>query len=41
VAAGFEIGLQTVNPDGTGRAWVSALRFEDHQQEWGTLAALP
>jgi TolB protein len=41
VAAGFEMGLQTVNPDGTGRAWVSSLRFEEHQPEWGTLAALP
>lgn len=39
-AAGFEMGLQTVNPDGTGRAWVSPLRFEEHQPEWGTLAPI-
>ena len=38
---GFEMGLQTVNPDGTGRAWVSTLRGEEHQPEWGTLAPIP
>lgn len=40
-ADGFEMGLQTILPDGSGRAWVSSLRGEEHQPEWGTLAPVP
>jgi Tol biopolymer transport system component len=40
-AAGYEVGLQTVNPDGTGRGWLSTIRGEDHQPEWGTLPPIP
>jgi len=40
-AAGFEVGLQTINPDGTGRAWLSTVHEADHQPEWGTLSPMP
>jgi Tol biopolymer transport system component len=40
VEQGFEMGLQTINPDGTGQAWISPLRFEEHQPEWGTAPVL-
>jgi TolB protein len=38
---GFVAGLQTINPDGSGRAWVSDTRAEEHQPEWGTLPLAP
>jgi Tol biopolymer transport system component len=31
---GFRQGLQTMNPDGSGRVWISS--GEEHQPEWGT-----
>ena len=33
---GFVMGLQSVKPDGTGQAWISSIRAEEHQPEWGT-----
>jgi len=41
VAEGFTSGLQTMNPDGSGRAFVSTERAEEHQPEWGTLPPTP
>ena len=38
---GFTLGLQTMNVDGSGRAWVSDEHGEEHQPDWGTAALLP
>jgi Tol biopolymer transport system component len=38
---GFVMGLQTINPDGSGRAWVSDVRAEEHQPDWGTSPLVP
>ena len=35
---GFRMGLQTMNPDGSGRVWISS--GEEHQPEWGTAPVL-
>jgi Tol biopolymer transport system component len=39
--AGFTLGLQTMNPDGSGRAWVSDQHGEEHQPDWGTAPLVP
>lgn len=36
---GFRMGLQTMNPDGSGRSWLS--QGEEHQPEWGTNPIVP
>jgi len=36
---GFHMGLQTMNPDGSGRAWLS--QGEEHQPDWGSAPPLP
>ena len=33
---GFNAGLQTMNPDGSDRRWVSDGHGEEHQPDWGT-----
>jgi Tol biopolymer transport system component len=35
-ASGGDDGLQRINPDGTGQAYVSALHIAAHQVDWGT-----
>ena len=32
---GFEVGLQVISPGGTGQRWVSDLRGNEHQADWG------
>ena len=38
-ANGFHMGLQTMRPDGSGRAWLS--EGEEHQPDWGPAPAAP
>src|SRR5262245_30934882 len=38
---GFEWGLQTMKPDGTGRAYLATPDGFEHQPEWGTNSPLP
>jgi Tol biopolymer transport system component len=35
-ADGFAMGLQVMNPDGSGRHWVATPPAEEHQPDWGT-----
>jgi Tol biopolymer transport system component len=32
----FALGLQSMNPDGSGRAWISGGQGFEHQPDWGT-----
>ena len=41
VEEGFTSGLQTMNPDGSDRQFVSADHGEEPQPEWGTLPPVP
>ena len=36
---GFHMGLMTMNPDGSGRAWLS--QGEEHQPDWGSAPPVP
>ena len=36
---GFRMGLQVMNPDGSGRHWLS--QGEEHQPDWGVAPPLP
>jgi Tol biopolymer transport system component len=38
---GFAFGLQSMNADGSGRAWVSDEHGFEHQPDWGTAPLLP
>jgi Tol biopolymer transport system component len=38
-ASGFHGGLQVMNPDGTGRHWLS--QGEEHQPDWGSAPPIP
>ena len=38
---GFVMGLQTMNPDGSDRAFISANPAEEHQPDWGALPSIP
>jgi Tol biopolymer transport system component len=35
-STGGATGLQVIHPDGSGQAWVSDVRLEEHQVDWGT-----
>ena len=39
--SGFALGLQTMNPDGSGREWVSDQHTGEHQPDWGTAPLVP
>ena len=36
---GFHMGLQVMNPDGSGRHWLS--QGEEHQPDWGSAPPIP
>jgi Tol biopolymer transport system component len=35
-STGGATGLQVIHPDGSGHEWVSDVRLEEHQVDWGT-----
>jgi Tol biopolymer transport system component len=35
-STGGATGLQVIHPDGSGQEWVSDVRLEEHQVDWGT-----
>jgi len=38
---GFVSGMQTMNPDGSGRAFIGSTPTEGHQPDWGTAPLVP